>query len=39
MNFSKESNFLVFGVTNCHCCGGGYMSDVWTVFQGDNSEK
>ncbi|MDR0820412.1 MAG: hypothetical protein LBN19_02680 [Endomicrobium sp.] len=37
INFSKENNLLMFGVTDWH--GWGYMSNVWTVFQGDNPEN
>ncbi|MDR3256395.1 MAG: hypothetical protein LBT18_01885 [Endomicrobium sp.] len=37
INFSKENNLLMFGVTDWH--GWGYMSDVWTVFKGNVSEN
>jgi hypothetical protein len=37
INFAKENNLPMFGVTDWH--GWGYMSDVWTVFCGDISEN
>ena len=37
IDFSKENNLLMFGVTDWH--GLVCMSDVWTVFQGNVSEN
>ncbi|MDR0800321.1 MAG: hypothetical protein LBN01_02170 [Endomicrobium sp.] len=37
IDFSKENNILMFGVTDWHRWG--CMSDVWTVFQGNVSEN
>ncbi|MCA6069740.1 MAG: hypothetical protein LE180_01245 [Endomicrobium sp.] len=37
INFAKENNIAMFGVTDWH--GWGYMSDVWTVVKGRTSEN
>ncbi|MDR3195347.1 MAG: hypothetical protein LBT58_00910 [Endomicrobium sp.] len=37
INFAKENNLMMFGVTDWH--GWGYMSDVWTVMEGVSSEN
>jgi hypothetical protein len=37
INFAKENNLMMFGVTDWH--GWGYMSDVWTVVEGNSSEN
>jgi hypothetical protein len=37
IDFAKENNLTMLGVTDWH--GWGYMSDVWTVFEGNASEN
>jgi hypothetical protein len=37
INFSKKNNLMMFGVTDWH--GWGYMSDVWTVVEGNLSQN
>ncbi|GHT51899.1 hypothetical protein AGMMS49990_07220 [Endomicrobiia bacterium] len=37
ISFAKENNLTMFGVTDWH--GWGYMSDVWTVFEGNTLEN
>jgi hypothetical protein len=37
ISFAKENNLMMFGVTDWH--GWGYMSDVWTVFEGNILEN
>jgi hypothetical protein len=37
INFAKDNNLMMFGVTDWH--GWGYMSDVWTVMEGNVSEN
>jgi hypothetical protein len=37
INFAKNNNLMMFGVTDWH--GWGYMSDVWTVMKGNVSEN
>jgi hypothetical protein len=37
INFSKDNNLMMFGVTDWH--GWGYMADVWTVVEGDLSQN
>lgn len=37
INFAKENNLTMLGVTDWH--GWGYMSDVWTIMEGDSLEN
>jgi hypothetical protein len=37
INFAKENNLMMFGVTDWH--GWGYMADVWTVVEGSSSKS